>query len=62
MAPSQPSLPTQGNGVAFTLNNHLNQLQSQLAVPATAAAGDMAQYLQYHLQVSWLGSVLASHG
>lgn len=47
-----PGLLSQGTGITFTLNNHINQLQSQLgAQSAAAAAGDMSQYLQYHLQV-----------
>lgn len=45
-----PGLLSQGNGITFTLNNHINQLQSQLG--AQTAVGDMSQYLQYHLQVS----------
>ena len=51
-----PGLLSQGTGITFTLNNHINQqLQSQLgAQTAAAAAGDMSQYLQYHLQV-WYG-------
>lgn len=53
---AQTGLLNQGNGITFTLNNHINQLQSQLAAPT--AAGDMSQYLQYHLQASNLSIAL----
>lgn len=52
-----PGLLQQNNSsMTFTLNNQMNQLPNPLNVPGTAAAaaaaaGDMSQYLQYHLQV-----------
>ncbi|XP_067928349.1 homeodomain-interacting protein kinase 2-like isoform X2 [Watersipora subatra] len=53
----QSGLLAQGNGITFTLNNHINQLQSQLAAPL--AAGDMSHYLQYHLQTASTAPYLA---
>lgn len=51
-----PNLLQQNSSMPFTLNNHFSQLQNPLGSnqpAAAAAAGDMSQYLQYHLQVCY---------